>query len=440
MRRGVRFRTPPPHIGVSGLEPLASWPPSRHSTKLSYTPPTSVVYRRTSIMSTRDIPTAHISPEIARRIGLAIVEWFSTHKRDLPWRRLRHDPYAVWVSEIMLQQTQVRTVEPYYVRWMDRFPSIEALAHSDIETVLRYWEGLGYYGRARRLHEAARIVVQKHEGALPRDVRLLRALPGIGDYTAAAIAAIAFNAEHIAIDANARRVLQRLCAVAAPDRHLAHWAETMLPEGRCGDFAQGLFELGARVCTAERARCSDCPVESECLGRRSGNPAAFGTSPARPSAVRLRRAAAVVVHSDTVLVVRRGPDGVWSGLWEFPWLEAADGREILDVGQRAALDVAGVKAAMTEALGAIHHSVTRYRVELHAVLGHAAQPLASPLKCAETAWMTWSDIARLPMPAPMRRLAEIARQHRERTAAAEMKESPTGLPNDVASKDSGEPE
>jgi len=144
-------------------------------------------------MSTHATSATALSAEAAQAIGAALVHWFARTARDLPWRRMRHNPYAVWVSEIMLQQTQVRTVEPYFVRWMERFPDIAALASAGADEVLRHWEGLGYYGRARRLHQAARVVLERHGGALPEDVRLLRALPGIGDYTAAAIAAIAFN-------------------------------------------------------------------------------------------------------------------------------------------------------------------------------------------------------------------------------------------------------
>ncbi len=351
---------------------------------------------------------------------------------------MRHNPYAVWVSEIMLQQTQVRTVEPYFVRWMERFPDIAALASAGADEVLRHWEGLGYYGRARRLHQAARVVLERHGGALPEDVRLLRALPGIGDYTAAAIAAIAFNRRQVALDANARRVLQRIHTVHASDRVLADLARPMIPEGRAGDFAQALFELGASLCTAERTRCHECPIETECLARRSGEPMAYGGPSAKPSIIHLTRVVSVVIHGGEALVVRRQPRGIWAGLWEFPWTNAGDGEDVLLAARRAALDAAGVAATMTVVLGALRHSVTRYRIELHAVVGWAARRDSVPRTCAETAWLTWDEMDALPMPSPQRRLVAMARERISEAEPGRLEEGYRYLANDGAQMLTGE--
>ena len=388
-------------------------------------------------MSTRDTLTTAIPDDEGQRIGTILVHWFTRTARDLPWRRMRHDPYAVWVSEIMLQQPQVRTVEPYYARWMARFPTIAALAAADTDEVLRYWEGLGYYGRARRLHMAARVVMQRHGGVLPRDIHLLRALPGIGSYTAAAITAIAYNQPNVALDANARRVLQRISAAAEPDRRITERALTMMPDGRAGDFTQALFELGARICTAERARCGECPIENLCLGRRSGNPMAFGRRAQRPTVIRVTRAAAVVTHADTVLVVRRYPEAVWGGLWEFPWLDAAEGDDLTGVAQRAAREIADVAATMSTILGSVRHSVTRYRVELFAVLGTAPLPHSVPVGCCETAWVGWDQITSLPMPSPQRRLTELAMQQCLAQTANAGKENAMNSEKDQTSQGAG---
>lgn len=341
-------------------------------------------------------------------VGVVIAGWFRTSARDLPWRAASADPYAVWVSEIMLQQTRACTVGPYYERWMRRFPTVRDLASASEHEVLKHWEGLGYYGRARRLAQAAKVVVSAYDGALPEGLSDLRRLPGIGTYTAGAIVAIAFNKPAAALDANARRVLRRIGGGDAPDELMADAAVSMTPVGRAGDLVQGLFELGAQVCGASIVRCDDCPVESLCRARREGRQERLGRSAIKPTVTRLTRAAAIVTSGDRTLVCRRLQGTVWAGLWEFPWRDLGEQEGPVPCAGRAAAEVAAVEVEPIRSLGAIRHSVTRYSVRLHAVYCRAASQRACPLDCAEIEWLPWRDLVRLAMPSPQRRLCELA--------------------------------
>ena len=221
-----------------------------------------------------------------------LLTWYRRHGRDLPWRRSR-DPYHIWISEVMLQQTQVETVIPYYHRFLNAFPDVAALAAAPQSAVLKHWEGLGYYARARNLHKAAQQVVQEHGSQLPRTPEDLRRLPGIGRYTAAAVASIAFGQDTVALDGNLHRVLCRLFAIdddpGRPNtqRTLEYLALSMLPAGQAGDFNQALMDLGATLCRRSRPACDDCPVAADCVARREGRqaelPAPRPRREARPS-------------------------------------------------------------------------------------------------------------------------------------------------------------
>jgi A/G-specific adenine glycosylase len=261
--------------------------------------------------------------DIYGEISAALIAWFQQARRDLPWRRTQ-DPYAIWVSEVMLQQTQVATVVPYYERFLARFPTVEALAAADLDEVLALWQGLGYYGRARHLHAAARIVRDTLGGELPRGVQALRALPGIGEYIAAAIASTAFGLPEPALDSNVIRVITRVFNVAedpqrAPVRRtLRAHARALLPPDRPALGNQALMELGAVICVARNPDCPRCPINAYCTAR------ALGVQNERP--VRRPRAAlphrhlvaALISREGRLLLVRRVPRGLLGGLWELP--------------------------------------------------------------------------------------------------------------------------
>jgi A/G-specific adenine glycosylase len=261
-----------------------------------------------------------------------LLAWYDAHKRDLPWRRTR-DPYAIWVSEIMLQQTRVETVIPYYQRFLARFPSAQSLADAPLDDVLAHWSGLGYYRRARLLHEGARAVVRDHGGALPRDPLARRALPGIGAYTAGAIGSIAFDLPEPIVDGNVARVLSRVLLIETPlgeratERTLWEQAAKLALGERPGELNQALMELGARVCTPLNARCGSCPIAQDCRARAERRvddlPLPAKKKPPKPVSL----VALVARAPDDALWLTRSDGSLFGGLWGFPLAEGA-GRKL----------------------------------------------------------------------------------------------------------------
>jgi A/G-specific adenine glycosylase len=255
-----------------------------------------------------------------------LVAWYRANLRPLPWRRTR-EPYAIWVSEIMCQQTRVDTATPYWERWMARFPTVGALAEAPLDDVLGLWAGLGYYGRARNLHRAARVVVADHAGELPRSADGLRAIPGIGRYTAGAIASIAYDEAAPVVDGNVARVLARVFALeddvrsTAGQRALWQHAAELVPADAPGDFNQGLMELGATICTPAKPRCAMCPLAARCAARAAGRQDELPVVPRRKRAdelPRLRQIAAWIERDGRVLLAQRPAGGLYGGLWELP--------------------------------------------------------------------------------------------------------------------------
>lgn len=269
-------------------------------------------------MSARAVP---LSPGQIRSFRRALLSWYSQHRRDLPWRRDR-DPYRIWISEIMLQQTRVAAVLDHYARFMQRFPTVQVLAAARDGSVLAAWSGLGYYHRARRMHQAAKIIAREHGGVFPQSAEEWLELPGIGRYTAAAVASIAFDEAVAVLDGNVERVLERLCG--DPSSKEAAWqrAESLLERARPGDFNQAMMELGATICTPRAPQCLICPVHSFCATR--------GVEAARPQAARKNKQTyyALARRGDSVLLTQRPADAsLMAGMWELPELapEAVNG-------------------------------------------------------------------------------------------------------------------
>jgi A/G-specific adenine glycosylase len=337
-----------------------------------------------------------------------LLAWYARARRDLPWRRSR-DPYRVWVSEIMLQQTQVERVKEFFVRFLDRFPTVTALAAAAEHDVLRSWEGLGYYRRARQLHAAARIVVEEHGGKFPRTAAALRALPGIGRYTAGAVASIAFDRREPIVEANSRRVIARLAGHAGPldgprgDEPIWAIAAALVPARHPGRFNQALMDLGSLVCTPERPLCQTCPLAACCAAHASGRTTEIPARAAQRTVEEIRETAVVVRRSGRVLVVRRSPGEWWEGLWDFPRVAGAARAARRGIARSTLLG--GLDCGATERLGTITHTVTHHKITLDVVACAAAAAACRP--AAGRRWMKAAALESLAMTAPGRRIARM---------------------------------
>lgn len=298
----------------------------------------------------------------APAVRRALLDWFDRSKRDLPWRGVR-DPYPIWLSEIMLQQTQVVTVIPYFLRFLERFPTVEALASAPLTDVLAMWRGLGYYSRARNLHAAAQRFASE---GFPRTAKALRTFPGLGRYTSAAVASIAFGEPVAVLDGNVARVLSRLLAIEGPtgdranEKRLWNEAEALLDRDRPGDFNQALMELGATVCKPVNPSCLVCPVASSCEARRLGRQAEIPAPKIRPARKQLRLACAVIRSRDGLLLARREESGLFGGLWELPSAEL--GSE--ESGPEALWRALGIEVVADEPLASVRRILTHRELSL----------------------------------------------------------------------------
>ena len=331
-----------------------------------------------------------------------IVAWQRTHGRhDLPWQRTR-DVYRIWVAEIMLQQTQVATVIPYYERFLDAFPDVRALARADEDAVLAQWSGLGYYRRARHMHAAAREVVDRRGGAFPRDAATLGALPGIGPSTAAAIAAFASGERGAILDGNVKRVLARHRGIegdpASPAVVSTLWtlARRLVPRDAIEAYTQGLMDLGATLCTRAKPRCGECPVARDCVARRE---ARTGDLPGRRVRRTLPHREVQLVWAERageVLLERRPSTGVWGRLWSLPEI-GVDEDPVAALRERY-----GIGARLLERLSPVEHAFTHYALTMHP--SRLAAKASRSVLPAECMWIARADLAGAALPAPIRKL------------------------------------
>ncbi len=340
------------------------------------------------------------------------MRWYDIHHRDLPWRRRGDDPYAQWVAEIMLQQTRVETVIEYYERFLRRFPTIERLARADHEVVLKHWEGLGYYRRILHLHRATRMVCD-NGGVIPDHTAALRALPGVGEYTAAAIASIAFDRTEAAVDGNVARVLSRLFGVTEDVRspvgkiRIRDLAQSLLSRQRPGDFNQAWMDLGSLVCTPKAPRCDSCPLRAHCMAAEDSDPESYPVrEPARirkPKAVSL--VVAIFVHERKMLVRRRPRGGLWSGLWEFPTVELPVGAQPLRYVRRLAREMGVVILKRTTKVAEVRHTLT-HRSLCFQIYTSSAKPVNETT--INTRWVSARNFQRLPVSTAHRRIFTAA--------------------------------
>ncbi|MDR3576567.1 MAG: A/G-specific adenine glycosylase [Anaerolineaceae bacterium] len=331
-----------------------------------------------------------------------LLAWYEKYARSLPWRG-NPDPYVVWVSEIMLQQTRVDTVMPYFQRWMEQFPTLRSLADAPEQDVLKAWEGLGYYSRARNLHRTARQVSKEFNGQLPADAAKLALLPGIGRYTAGAITSIAFGLDEPALDGNIRRVLSRLFDLRLPARspegehQLWDLAKQYLPAGRAGDYNQALMDLGATICIPHSPLCSECPLEDLCQAR------ALGLQEERPIMVQRQPiphylvTAAIIFRAETVLIAHRPAKGLLGSMWEFPGGKLEAGEDFSGALKREIREELGVEIMAGEPFGIYRHAYTHFRVTLHAFLCELVSGEPQPLEASELRWVKPAELDLFPM-------------------------------------------
>lgn len=358
-----------------------------------------------------------VPPEYAALVE-ALLDWFGRNMRPLPWRR-GYSPYQVWISEIMLQQTQMERAVVYFERWMRRFPDVRSVAGADIDEVLKLWEGLGYYSRARNLHKAAREIVFRHGGELPLDHAALLALPGIGEYTAGAVLSIAGNEPLPAVDANVERVFARLFDIDAPVKspiaadYIRHMAGALIPPGRARLFNQALMELGALVC-GRNPRCGECPLARFCQARRLNIVADRPMPGKKYGYTALEIISGVLVHEGRVFIQKRLESGVWAGLWEFPGGRLEPGEEPGRGIVREFFEETEFSVAVRAYLGVVRHAYTRYRIAMHCfVCDFAASPakdngLPEPVLHAATEyrWVRPVELERYTLPAGHRKLLD----------------------------------
>lgn len=343
-----------------------------------------------------------IDPENKLRINTDLIGWYQVFARDLPWRRTTN-PYAIWVSEIMLQQTRVETVIPYYTRWMDELPTLGSLVSADQDHILKLWEGLGYYRRALNLHKAALMIMDRFDGFLPKDIKSLESLPGIGRYTAGAISSIAFNQPSPILDGNIKRVFTRLFNISTPlqtsetEKMLWRIAEDLLPENNPGEFNQALMELGALICLGKIPVCDRCPLRDDCLAfqyhLQGDLPVRKEKSPPR----HLQVTAAVIEKDGRFLLAKRPPEGLLGGMWEFPGGKQENNETLPETLEREIKEELDATIKVGKHLGTYYHAYTHYKVTLHAYRCRLVSEKLNMIYHTDLAWVSIDSMESHPM-------------------------------------------
>ena len=346
-----------------------------------------------------------------------LLAWYDVEARDLPWRRTS-DPYAILVSEIMLQQTRIETVLAYFDRFLDRFPTIASLAQASIDDVLKTWEGLGYYRRAHNLHRAARSVAERHDGLIPSSVADLRALPGIGPYTAGAIASIAFGIDEPVLDGNVIRVLARLFLVAGDTRKagarrdLLALAKDLVPAGQASVFNQALMDLGARVCRPRSPSCFACPIASFCDAHHTGEETRFPEKPPRKKVPHRDIVAGIVWDAEPlspgarILIAKRRADDMLGGLWEFPGGHVETGESFEEALQRELREELAIEIDRIEPFTDVDHAYTHFRMTLHCYHCRHTDGTPTVVDVADLAWVGDDELSAYAFPVADRRILE----------------------------------
>jgi A/G-specific adenine glycosylase len=331
-----------------------------------------------------------------------LLVWYQQNARALPWRTCS-DPYCVWVSEIMLQQTRVETVLPYFEHWMKSFPHLEDAANASEQEILQIWEGLGYYSRARNFHKALQIVRDQYQAIIPENIETLQKLPGVGRYTAAAIASIAFHQDQATLDGNIRRVFSRVFDIDLParspqaEKRLWLLAGEHLPAGQAGEYNQALMDLGAGICLPRNPRCDDCPVGALCLAKALGVQEQRPVVKPKPQIPHYLVTAAVIHRDGLVLIAQRPAKGLLGGLWEFPGGKLEDGEDLETCLKREICEELGIEIRVNEKIGVFKHAYTHFRVTLHAFHCQIITGEPAPLQASQILWLPVEGLPDFPM-------------------------------------------
>lgn len=366
-------------------------------------------------------------PKKLTQIREALLTWYSRHHRDLPWRKTK-DPYRILISEVMLQQTQVERVRQYYEKFLKKFPTLEKLARAPLDDVLKAWEGLGYYARARNLHRAAHIVLRDYSGEIPKDRKKLLKLPGIGRYTAGAVLSIAFGQDEPVVDANVRRVLARIFALrgAQAQKKLEELARALLPAGQAGLFNQALMDLGATICVSREPKCLLCPLDKFCEACQLGIQHELPVRSKARKKPHYDVAVGIIWRGDRILITKRPDEGLLGGLWEFPGGKRQPNESLQDCVRREIFEEVNVRVRNLKHFMTVRHGYSHFRVTLHVFEGIYAGGQPRCQGCTAWAWVSPKDLRKYAFPSANQKiisqlfdaLNKTALNFRQRTRSA----------------------
>jgi A/G-specific adenine glycosylase len=355
-----------------------------------------------------------LDPVLRNRLRRKLLDWFDTSQRDLPWRKTQ-DPYPVWISEVMLQQTQVQTVIPYYFRFLEAFPGISHLAEADPQHLLRVWAGLGYYSRVRNLQQAAQKIMQAHGGKFPETYSEVLALPGVGRYTAGAVLSIAFGRPFPVLDGNVTRVLARLFRLKGDPKSsvlqtlLWDLAQELVPKKSPGDFNQALMELGATLCSPRQPQCLLCPWQAECLARKEGTQEFLPEKRKPITLEKSLRAVAVILQRGRILIVKRTDERLLRDLWEFPGGEFKSIENLSTTLVKRIRDDLGLKVRILDPLTTVKHSITKRHITLHAFQAVLKKPTSAMNTGKTVKWVRLLELERYPFASASLRILQALR-------------------------------
>ncbi len=351
-----------------------------------------------------------------KNIGKRLLIWYDANKRDMPWRHTK-DPYRILLSEFMLQQTQVDTVIPYYHRFLEAFPTVHHLAKAPQDKILKAWEGLGYYARARNLHKAAQAISLQFDGTVPNTYDTLKSLPGFGPYTTAAVLSIAYNKDHAVLDGNVIRVLTRLFNIHEDvtqntvKKHLWELAESLLSKGHAGDYNQAIMELGATICTPKNPNCPTCPLVKVCEGFQANEHETLPIKAKKKPRPHHTWGAGIVWHNNKVLITQRPQNGLLGGLWEFPAGTQQPNETLQETCIRGIKETVGIDIHIQDRFRSVKHAFTHFSITVHAFQCQYIKGNTQTLTCDAFAWVSLKELSDYAFTRTSRKLSDMLQQN-----------------------------